>query len=131
MEQLKEAVKLAVRLCQNPDTSILQAADEACEQLGLDLQATTPVFLLLTCAWNSTLSWANETPDKLFKDKLFNAVLNGAAISLDVPTHMLNYQGEDPRKPVTYMIGQRVIYGGVICTICAPEVKVYDYEYWI
>lgn len=30
-----------------------------------------------------------------------------------------------------FMIGQRVIYGNVICVICEPEVKEYNYEYWV
>lgn len=30
-----------------------------------------------------------------------------------------------------FMIGQRVIYQGVICTICTPENKNNSFEYWI
>ena len=69
MEQLKEAVKLAAKTYQegNPNDdhfkTLYQSADEACEQMGLDLHATTPVFLLLYYAWNDVMDWANETPE--------------------------------------------------------------------
>lgn len=74
MQQLKQAVKLAAKIHEDsfkPDgdhkgtylISLYDAADKACEQVGFDLQATTPVYLLLQCAWNDALSWAGETDE--------------------------------------------------------------------
>jgi hypothetical protein len=30
-----------------------------------------------------------------------------------------------------FMVGQRVIYQGVLCTICKPDNPSYSYDYWI
>ena len=39
---------------------------------------------------------------------------------------------KQPAKVNTnYMIGQRVLYQGVICTVCRPKHDLGDWDYWI
>jgi len=69
MEDLKKAVILAAKIHEESwqdeedimgyEISLEDAADQAAEQLGFDLQGTKPVYLLLKNSWNETLVWAN------------------------------------------------------------------------
>lgn len=83
MERFKEAINLAAKIREDSfdhkmadkmekskslykdfskcyKKSIYMAADEAAERLGFDTQATQPIYLLLTCAWNDILAWAED-----------------------------------------------------------------------
>lgn len=68
MQQLKKAVKLAAKLYddkneltkRHEDVELRLAADKAAETFGFDLQATTPIYLLLKNSWTFALAWADE-----------------------------------------------------------------------
>lgn len=68
MERLAKTIKLAADLREGSwdkkkekyNLSIQQSADLAAEKVGFDERGTTPIYLLLQCAWNDILDWAEQ-----------------------------------------------------------------------
>lgn len=69
MEDLKQAIKLAAKLREDSYNeemhkyvkTLRQCADEAVAEIyGFDSQATTPIYLLLSYAWDDILEWIED-----------------------------------------------------------------------
>lgn len=68
METLQKAILIAAKLREGSYDKasnsylmpMMQAADEAAEQVGYDKLGTYPIYLLLTHSWNDIIAWAQE-----------------------------------------------------------------------
>jgi hypothetical protein len=100
MEKLAKAIKLAAKIHEESFASgqvswgevvvsgaykktILEAADEASEEVGFDTRGTLPVFLLLQHCWNDILDWANQfdrNEDIVNEDILIKEIVEEASL---------------------------------------------------